>query len=149
MTRFYFAYGSNMDPAQMALRCPRACPLGRGRIRHRRFLINSRGVATISPERDVKTWGGVWAISAADEAALDRFEGFPHRYDKRHLWVRLDDGTRIKALVYIDPVADEGWPRPGYLPRILRGASHFRLPAGYVTQIAAPFFQDEELPIAC
>ena len=89
------------------------------------------------------------AITPADEAALDRFEGFPHRYAKRHLWVRMDDGTRIQALVYIDPVADEGWPRPGYLPRILRGASHFRLPSGYVRSIAAPFYRDEELAIAC
>ena len=72
MTRFYFAYGSNMDPEQMLTRCPRARSVGRGRIRHRRFVINSRGVATISPERDAKTWGGVWAISAAEEAALDR-----------------------------------------------------------------------------
>ena len=148
-TLLYFAYGSNMDPEQMLARCPRARSFGRGRIRHRRFLINSRGVATIRPERDANAWGGVWAITAADEAALDRFEGYPWRYGKAFLRVHMDDGTRAEALVYVDPLADAGWPRPGYLPRILRGAAHFRLPAGYVIGIAEPFFHDAEIPIAC
>ena len=147
--RLYFAYGSNMDPERMLARCPRSSSVGRGRIRHRRFLINTRGVATISPERDATVWGGVWAISARDEAMLDRFEGFPQAYWKEQLPVTMPDGKRCRALVYVDPVSAPGWPRPGYLERIVRGARAFRLPEAYIARIIEPFSRHEQLPLAC
>jgi len=148
--QFYFAYGSNMDVAQMAQRCPQARRVGRGLARHRRFVINRRGVATLRSQRDAETWGGIWRITADDEAALDRFEGVHHGcYRKTLATVRLDGGTTLKALVYIDPMTDHGEPRLGYLPRVVRGALAFRLPQTYVARIIAPFLRDAELAIAC
>ena len=148
-TRLYFAYGSNMDPAQMLVRCPGAVRVERGFVRHRRFVINRRGVATLACERNTGVWGGVWSITARDEAMLDRFEGFPNRYGKERISVTFGDGGSCKALAYIDPVTDEGLPREGYLPRILRGARSFRLPKDYIASIAEPFFQQDTFAIAC
>lgn len=148
-TRLYFAYGSNMDPAQMNARCPDAVPVERGFVAGRRFLINGRGVATLLRARNTGVWGGVWAISAQDEELLDRFEGFPKRYRKERVSVSFEDGGSVKALVYIDPLDDEGIPREGYLPRILRGARSFRLPKDYIASIAEPFLQQGAFAIVC
>jgi cation transport regulator ChaC len=148
--QFYFAYGSNMEMAQMVRRCPQARRVGRGVARHRSFVINRRGVATLRPQRNAETWGGIWRITAADEAALDRFEGVAFGcYRKTLASIRLDGGITLKALVYIDPVAEDGEPRLGYLPRVVRGALDFRLPQTYVARIIAPFLRDAELAIAC
>jgi len=141
--QFYFAYGSNMDLAQMARRCPQARRVGRGVTRHRSFVINRRGVATLRAQRNAETWGGIWHITDEDEVALDWFEGVAiGRYRKTLASVRLDGGTTIKALLYVDPVTDRGEPRLGYLPRIVRGALDFRLPKSYVERIIAPFLRD-------
>lgn len=148
--QFYFAYGSNMEMAQMTRRCPQALRVGRGVARHCRFVINRRGVATLRPQRNAETWGGIWRITDEDEAALDRFEGVADGcYRKTLATVRLDGGLTLKALVYIDPVTDHGAPRLGYLPRVVRGALDFRLPQTYVARIIAPFLRDAELAIAC
>ena len=49
MTRCYFAYGSNMDADQMGRRCSAAAIIGTASLEGYRFIINSRGVATVAP----------------------------------------------------------------------------------------------------
>ena len=43
----YFAYGSNMDIAAMARRCPASRPLGIARLARHRFAILQAGYATV------------------------------------------------------------------------------------------------------
>ena len=45
----YFAYGSNLDVQQMALRCPRARKLGRARLDG--YELKFDGPATIASSR--------------------------------------------------------------------------------------------------
>ncbi len=123
MKRLYFAYGSNMNPCQMAERCPAAEWLGRAVFKGSRFVINRRGVATLVRDRRTSTFGVLWRITPECEAALDRREGVARGlYGKWFAWVIDADGRRRKALVYVDPVKEAGLPRPGYLEKILAGA---------------------------
>ena len=48
-TQPYFAYGSNMNNEQMKHRCPTAVPNGVAKLLKHRFLINTRGVASVEP----------------------------------------------------------------------------------------------------
>ena len=44
-----FAYGSNMDRAAMAVRCPASTPLGTARLARHRFIVTREGYASRRP----------------------------------------------------------------------------------------------------
>jgi gamma-glutamylcyclotransferase (GGCT)/AIG2-like uncharacterized protein YtfP len=70
----------------------------------------------------VSTSGVVFDVDAKDLAALDRFEGHPARYIRRHAMVVVPDGTEIRAWVYVLPMdAPETKPSPEYVATIRRG----------------------------
>ena len=72
----YFAYGSNLNVAQMAQRCPGAKLLGRIKLPGWKLVF--RGVADAIQEPGAFCYGGVWRITPEDEAALDTYEGVRH-----------------------------------------------------------------------
>lgn len=58
----YFAYGSNMNSAQMETRCPDAKRIGVAELLNHDFIVNGRGVATIVPSTG-KVFGVLWEWS--------------------------------------------------------------------------------------
>ena len=87
-TRYYIAYGSNLNIPQMRVRCPQARIIGTSEIKDYELLF--KGSQTGSYLTVEKKKGGsvpvaVWATTAADEAALDRYEGFPTFYYKAEM----------------------------------------------------------------
>lgn len=134
--RLYFAYGSNMDAAQMAARCGGHELVAPAVLPGCRFVINSRGVATVVPREGSVVHGIVWSISRQDEASLDRYEGVKDGfYRKERIEVLLPDGDRAEVLVYIAAEKEEGRPRNGYLAGILRAAERNGLPDGYIEEL--------------
>ncbi len=127
----YFAYGSNLNVAQMAARCPDAINPTPARLDHHDWLINQRGVATVEPFHGSVVHGVVWQLSDRDLKVLDSAEGVPVRYRRDRLTVHTDDGS-TDAWVYIDHRVEPGPPRPGYLERIIDGALHHGLPPRWV-----------------
>ncbi|KXH35855.1 AIG2 family protein [Colletotrichum simmondsii] len=51
--RLYFAYGSNLSPTQMSLRCPASTPLGLAHLPDHTFIINARRYANVVPNGPV------------------------------------------------------------------------------------------------
>jgi gamma-glutamylcyclotransferase (GGCT)/AIG2-like uncharacterized protein YtfP len=137
MTKHYFAYGSNMNEKQMASRCPGCKLIGRARLKGYSFLINERGVAsvTVAPKRIVH--GLLWTITDADEKALDRYEGVGRKlYAKSTVTVGSEaDGANIDALLYIGSDNSPGSPRPSYLEKIIGAARAHNLPTEYVAEL--------------
>jgi gamma-glutamylcyclotransferase (GGCT)/AIG2-like uncharacterized protein YtfP len=132
----YFAYGSNMNTEQMADRCPGHLFGGRAMLRRQRFIINSRGVATIVPEEDGEVWGIVWRITEADEKELDKNEGVRlDLYRKAFFSLLLDDGTPATVYAYIATERTPGSPRPGYMEKIVKSARSHGLPGEYVDEL--------------
>ncbi|MBV8664121.1 MAG: gamma-glutamylcyclotransferase, partial [Hyphomicrobiales bacterium] len=70
-----FAYGSNMDAAAMASRCPRSRPLGLARLMRHRLAIMREGWLTATRDANGTVEGVLWDIALADMRALDRYEG--------------------------------------------------------------------------
>ena len=150
----YFAYGSNLDPVQMASRCPGARTTGLAVLREHRlvFPLHSDhwggGVASVQPGHGAVVWGALFELADADLDALDRHEGFrgagdEHNvYDREQVTVeitRADDGSiprRVRAWTYVARPANPTPPSRRYLDVILRGAAHHRLPADYVAALA-------------
>jgi cation transport regulator ChaC len=124
MKTLYFAYGSNMDEAQMAHRCPGAEMTGVGVLHGYRFIINNRGYATLCAESSGTVSGVLWRLAAEHEAALDRYEGVASGlYDKCYRTVNISESDTVLALVYIDHCNRSiGLPKQGYLEKIIAAA---------------------------
>lgn len=133
----YFAYGSNLNLARMAERCPAASPLGRAVVPGWRFLINERGVATIEPSVGASTWGGLWLITPQCHESLDHYEGVRYgTYRHAQIMTVDDDREACSALTYLAANARAGAPSDGYLRVVLDGARDFDLPEDYIERLA-------------
>ena len=133
---FYFAYGSNMDVMQMSDRCPAALTVSTAELPSHRFVINTRGVATVVSDPTSTVQGLLWKISKKDERSLSRYEGVKHGiYKKAFVRVRLSNGTTSRALIYVATDSHPGTARPGYLEKVLSGAEGCGLPKSYIDQL--------------
>ena len=131
----YFAYGSNMNTAQVKERCSDHKVVGTGSLDGFRFIINSRGVATVIPMENRSVLGVIYEISESDEANLDANEGVDYgTYLKEQ--VHVQTGNEIRdCLIYIAADSELGRPRPGYLQKILGGAEAFNLAGEYIEEL--------------
>jgi gamma-glutamylcyclotransferase (GGCT)/AIG2-like uncharacterized protein YtfP len=137
LTIKYFAYGSNMNPEQMASRCPGSIFAGIGKLKDRRFMINLNGVASIIPDSTGDVYGVVWSISVAHKLILDGFEGVEDKiYYEKIMQVSTDINELIDVLVYVATETLPGLPREGYLEKILKGAKNFGLPPLYIEELS-------------
>ncbi len=123
----YLAYGSNLNIANMAARCPRARKVGPLYLKNSRLVF--RGVADIEYAKGEQTPGGLWQISDECEEALDWYEGVSTGlYSKVMLTAHIRSTNKIeKILVY--QMNSEGImpPDDAYLNRIARGYKDFGL----------------------
>ena len=128
----YFAYGSNLWRKQMELRCPEHRVLGTGILTGYRWIITTRGYASVvSSEADL-VLGVVYSLSEADEERLDLYEGVREgSYGKTWLPVQTGQGE-MSCLVYIDPRKLEGDPREEYVERVKYGIRDSGFPSSYV-----------------
>lgn len=123
-----FAYGSNMDRAAMAMRCPGAAIVGPARLARHRLALMREGYATVvrDPRRTVH--GILWDVPLSEMPALDRYESVASGlYVKRRQPVMTAAGVRT-ALVYLGCNAGPGTARPGYLAGVLAAARDVGLP---------------------
>lgn len=107
--RYYIAYGSNLNIRQMRMRCPSARIIGTSEIPDYRLLFKgsqSGSYLTIEPKEGASVPVAAWEVTASDEQALDRYEGFPSFYYKKEMvlpvkGIRSGKIRRRKVFVYI------------------------------------------------
>ena len=122
MDELYFAYGSNLNLAQMAVLCPQAQLVGKAVLEGYELAFR-RGLLTILPTKDGKVEGVAWKINARDESALDRYEGYPRLYRKELLTVQTEEGQqRVMGYIMNAPYRDKPqFPTAGYAALVLQG----------------------------
>jgi len=122
--RLYIAYGSNLNLLQMAFRCPTAEIAGKSELKGYELLFRGGrkgAVATVEPRDGGSVPVLLWKIREADEEALDRYEGYPHFYEKQMMEVELD-GKPVSAMVYVmTPGHEFGIPSDYYVDVIREG----------------------------
>ena len=102
----YFAFGSNMDAAQMARRCPGAEPIGKATLADHRMVFRgpSRnrggGVLSVDPSPGDTVTGVLYEVTDAHLAALDRYEGAPEWYLRTTCLVCTEAGPVHEAVLY-------------------------------------------------
>ncbi|HEY7556572.1 MAG TPA: gamma-glutamylcyclotransferase family protein [Candidatus Binatia bacterium] len=134
---YYFAYGSNMNWAQMQRRCPSSRFACTARLpdyslaiaRHSR--LRDCGTANIYKEKGGEVWGVVYKVSDVDMQTMDDFED---GYSRQTLWVQSQDDHRpsLEVITYIAP-RESGVPLPNaeYKRLVLEGARYWKLPRAY------------------
>jgi gamma-glutamylcyclotransferase (GGCT)/AIG2-like uncharacterized protein YtfP len=126
-----------MDERQMASRCNGSKLIGHAHLLGHAFLINERGVASVTPTPEKVVHGLLWTITKEDEKSLDKYEGVASgHYTKINLPIQLE-GTEqaVGALVYVASNHAPGLPRPGYLERIISAAHHHSFPTEYILEL--------------
>lgn len=127
MTQLYFAYGSNLNLAQMARRCPAAERVGKFVLTDARLIF--RGVADVIRADGEQCQGGIWKLTPECEAALDRYEGIESgMYRKVYLPITGFGPEHDTLLIYV--MNSEGIypPAQAYLDGIMQGYRDFGLP---------------------
>lgn len=135
----YFAYGSNLWRQQMTRRCPEHREVGAGCLKGWRWIITTRGYASIVKSVSDYVLGTVYELSVADVLSLDRFEGVAQNYYRKEMIPVDVNGQELYCLVYIDPVTEEGEPKEEYVARINRGIQDAGFPDEYVIRYLRPF----------
>lgn len=126
--RLYIAYGSNLNLAQMAQRCPTAKVVGTAILQNWCLLFCN--VATIERHHGSHVPVLVWELLPADEAALDRYEGWPRLYHKENVRITVN-GKRVTAMVYVMSGSRQSPPLASYYGTIYEGY----VSAGFDTDI--------------
>ena len=107
--RYYIAYGSNLNIRQMRMRCPNATILGTANLTGWELLFKGSKTGsylTIEECKDGIVPVVIWEVTAPDETALDRYEGFPTFYYKKDIklkykGIRTGKRRTVTAFAYI------------------------------------------------
>ena len=145
-----FAYGSNMDIAQMRERCPdskdRFDPVvakaeGWKLCFPRPSGPRKGGVGSIIRAPGEVVWGVVYHIvTSRDLKRLDKREGvFTEAYHRERLVVRTQEDKDLETWTYFAVPQDippkDYPPAKEYLSLYIRGAEHFGIDASYVERL--------------
>jgi len=145
----YFAYGSNLNPAQMAARCPGHRVIGRASLPGHALRFRGYGrdwagaVGTVEPAPGQVVHGVLFELTAEHYATLDEYEGYDgpgaasNLYDRIEIEVVREDGTPVRCLTYVIRPLEEGLPSRAYRDAIVAGLKHHRLPADYIAGVEA------------
>lgn len=88
--RYYIAYGSNLNVYQMRFRCPSARIIGTAIIPNYELLFKGSKTGsylTIEPKDGSSVPVAAWETTAEDEAALDRYEGYPRLLLQKGIYI--------------------------------------------------------------
>lgn len=123
-----FAYGSNMNQRQMALRCPDATPICVARLDQHELTfagLSPRwggGIATVVPSKRANVTGILWRLSGKDLERLDEYEGYPFVYDRMPVSVHTTKGTEVWCHTYVkNTIEFRAPPSEEYLRTIIDG----------------------------
>lgn len=137
----YAAYGSNMDPAQMAGRCPHSPARGTGWLTGWRLTFGGEDVgwegalATVVEQADAQVFVALYELTNLDERELDRWESVGLGvYDKIRVRVHTLDGEEV-AWLYALRAYEGGLPSARYLGITAEAAEKAGAPDDYVAEL--------------
>ncbi|WP_083933658.1 gamma-glutamylcyclotransferase [Sciscionella marina] len=137
----YAAYGSNMDPTQMAERAPHSPMSETGWLIGWRLTFGGEDIgwegalATIVEDPDSQVFVVLYDVTPYDEARLDRWEGSElGLHSKIRLRVQTLGGSVLSWLYVLDAY-EGGLPSARYLGVMSDAAEAAGAPADYVSSL--------------
>ncbi|MDX6230128.1 MAG: hypothetical protein QOI76_3518 [Frankiales bacterium] len=138
----YAAYGSNLNPEQMRLRCPHSPAVGAGWLIGWRLTFGGGddigwegALATLVEDVGAQVFVMTYDLTDEDAAELDRWEGIDlELYRKIRLRVQTLDGEPL-AWTYVLNAYEGGLPSARYLGLIADAAERAGAPDDYVREL--------------
>jgi gamma-glutamylcyclotransferase (GGCT)/AIG2-like uncharacterized protein YtfP len=137
----YAAFASNLDPDQMAVRCPHSPLRGTGWIIGWRLTFGGEdlgwegSMATIVEDPTSQVFVALYDVSPQDVKQLDEWESVDQGiYRKIHVRVQTLDGERL-AWLYVLNAYEGGLPSARYLGILAEAAEAAGAPDDYVAAI--------------
>lgn len=130
MSKYYIAYGSNLNLNQMKRRCPAAKAVGQAMLKDYKLVFNTH--ATVVKKVGAQTPVGVFEITDDCEVVLDFYEGYPSYYRKEYIDITIN-GNVVRAMVYIMNEAGFSLPNKRYFVDIVDGYEDFGFDLEYLT----------------
>ncbi len=135
----YAAYGSNLDPQQMAARCPHSPLRGTGWLAGWRITFGGEGwdapLPTVVEDASSQVFVALYDVTDADEADLDLWENAgTGLYRKLRIRVATLDGEP-PAWVYVLDDFEGGTPSARTLGLLADAAEAAGAPADYLTEL--------------
>ncbi|HEY8910206.1 MAG TPA: gamma-glutamylcyclotransferase family protein [Desulfosporosinus sp.] len=144
IARYYYAYGANMNLAQMKQRCSNPKVLGIARLPG--YKVEFYGYSalwdgaqeTVVPDLQSEVWGVLYELQFHDCESLDTFQDARVNGMGAYFHYPVDvitmDQETIAAIIYKKDVLQEAkFPSAEYLDFIVQGAKEQGLPAEYIT----------------
>ncbi len=139
----YAAYGSNLDPAQMAERCPHSPLQGTGWLVGWRLTFGGEehgwdgSMPTIAESPGEQVFVALYDVTEADEKTLDAWEGTDLQlYNKVRLRVQTLEGDAI-AWLYVLDAFEGGLPSARTIGILADAAEAADAPNDYVRAMRA------------
>jgi gamma-glutamylcyclotransferase (GGCT)/AIG2-like uncharacterized protein YtfP len=139
----YAAYGSNMDSAQMAERCPHSPQHGSGWLEGWRLTFGGEdlgwegALATVVEDDAERVFVVLYDVADVDEGELDRWDGLTLGYYRKfRVRVQTLDGDAA-AWLYVLNGYEGGLPSARYLGILADAAEQAGAPADYVAWLRA------------
>ena len=137
----YAAYGSNMDPAQMATRAPHSPQRGSGWIVGWRLTFGGEehgwdgALATLAEDPEGRVFVALYDVTDADAARLDAWEGADTGlYRKLRVRVHTLEGDKL-CWVYVLDGYEGGLPSARYLGVLADAAEAAGAPEDYLREL--------------
>ncbi|REF37457.1 gamma-glutamylcyclotransferase [Thermasporomyces composti] len=133
----YAAYAANLDPREMASRCPHSPLRGTGWLVGWRLTFGGEefgwngALATVVEDEKEQVFVSLYDVAPADEPLLDQWEGADiGLYRKIHVRVQTLDGG-VTAITYVLDAYEGGLPSARYLGMLADAAEAAGAPDDY------------------
>ena len=126
----YFAYGSNINMKQMAMRCPDSVPMFKATLHNAKMLFRCYADVEYEQKKRAFVKGVVYEITKDCMKALDRYEGYPRFYKKVKCIVQGPYDKYYEAFMYVmqKDVRPLELPTEQYFSAIGQGYSDWNIP---------------------
>jgi gamma-glutamylcyclotransferase (GGCT)/AIG2-like uncharacterized protein YtfP len=135
----YFAYGSNMNFAQMGDRCHGSRFIEKVFLEDFKFVYDGHSkkrngaVGNIIEHNGEVVWGCLFEITEDDLKILDKCEGYhSNSYDRKEFKVQNEKGNTYIAIAYFRIGKEIGKPSQEYRQIVIQGATNCGLPRIYI-----------------
>jgi len=140
---FYFAYGPQMERAQMKCLCKGSRFVSAARLHDYQLSFPRRsdrwggGVAGLKPYPGKVVEGVLYEVSEEDQKILDLAEDYPRSSIRKLVTVENFSGEKIKASIHFVLGTGDYPPSRRYMEKLISGAEEHNLSDSYVAQLEA------------
>ena len=139
----YFAYGPQMERAQMKRLCKGSRFVSAARLTDHQLVFPRRsdpwggGIAGLKPASGKVVEGVLYEVSEEDQKILDLAEGYPRSSIRKPVTAENFAGEKVKAFAYFVLGTGDYPPSRRYMETLISGAEEHNLSDPYVAQLAA------------